>query len=342
MERLAKKLTHWTLRRATPHRWVVRRAKKRLLHIGICLNSRISRYSPFLRVAGDEFVAAELGEALAEHCPEIGSWQLYDAKEARSLTADLVIVMWPDYPLIRRPGTKKILWLQNGGWAHRIPGLLKQFDLVCCASRRLCQEFPEMPYLPVTCTNQRLYHPIKPDPRFAEEISFIGNYSKEGRSGEYASRYMLPATAHRFAIWGSGWEQADPPGLRRFARGRLPVKLGPAVHSSCQVFLSYHSLPQRQDDMPSGRTFDALACEAFVISDYMPSLEMFKPYVIFTTGNEDLREKLQYYLAHAEERRTRVQGARAWVLQHHTNAHRARELARIVGLSWAEKEGAGS
>ncbi|HBQ38047.1 MAG: hypothetical protein A2Z92_01930 [Omnitrophica WOR_2 bacterium GWA2_63_20] len=334
MGRLVRKLTHWTLRTCVPHRWVVRRGRTRLLHLGICLNSRISRFSPFLRIAGDEFVAEELGEALATHCPEIGSWQLYDVKEARTINADLVIVMWPDYPTIARRGTRTVLWLQNGGWAHRIPEFLKQFDPVFCASPHLCQHFPDLRYLPVTCTSRRLYHPVPEHPRFADEVAFIGNYSTAGRSGDHATHYMVPATAHRFAIWGSGWDHAEPSALRRFARGRLPVRLGPVVHSSCQIMLSYHSLPQRQDDMPSGRTFDALACGTFVLSDYMPSLEPLKPYVVFTTGGGDLREKLRYYLTHPEERKAKTQGARAWVLQGHTNAHRARELAKAIGLFW--------
>lgn len=336
MKKVARKLTHWALRAAVPHRWTVRRGRRRLLHLGICLNHRISRFSPFLRVAGDEFVAMELGEALSRHCPEIGSWQLYDAKEAPTIVADLVIVLWPDYPPLPRTCARKIMWLQNGGWSALIPRFQEQFAVVFCASQLLCERFPGLIYLPIACTNCTLYRPVAADPRFDVDVCFIGNYS-EGRSGEHAARYMLPATRVRLAIWGSGWERAEPAILRRFARGRLPVKFGPVAHSSCRVFLSYHTQPQRQDDMPSGRLFDALACEAFVLSDRMPSLDLLDRYVVFTSGGDDLRDKLDHYLTHPEERLAKARGAQAFVLEEHTNAHRAKELARVLGLPWIDQ-----
>lgn len=332
----ARKLTHWTLRRVTPHRWRIRWGKG-LLHLGICLNHWISRFSPFMQVAGDECVARELGEALARHCPQIGSWQLYDAKEAFRIKADVVIVLWPDYPPIKQGSVgKTLMWLQNGGWAARIPRLQEQFDIVCCASTLLCERFPGLIYLPVALNHLTLWRPLPPDPRFQTDVCFLGNYYRKGRSGEHATRYMLPATEFRFAIWGSGWEEADPPILRQFTRGRLPIRLGPIVLNSCQVLLPYHSQFHREDDMPSGRVFDALACEVFTISDHMPSLDIFSPYVVFTTGGEDLREKLRYYLAHPEERSAKVKSARAFILREHTNFHRARELAKLLGLSWVD------
>lgn len=303
------------------------------MSLGICLNHRISRFSPFLRVAGDEHAAAELAEAFARHCPEIGMCRLYDAKEVSEVSTDLVIVLWPDYPPIPGRLQRKIMWLQNGGWEARIPEFQARFDLVCCASQLLCQRHPGLVYLPIACSNRTLFRPVPPDPRLAAEVCFLGNYSL-GRVGEPAARYLLPATEFRFAIWGSGWEAAEPVLLRRFARGRLPVRLGPAVHSSCQIFLSFHDLRHRADDMPSGRVFDAIGCEAFVISDYMPSLEPLRRHLVFTTGGEELREQLRYFLAHPEERRATVAGGHAFIQHHYTNEQRAAQIARILGLTW--------
>jgi hypothetical protein len=54
------------------------------------------------------------------------------------------------------------------------------------------------------------------------------------------------------------------------------------------------------------RPLNILACEAFVISDYLPSMEGLKDYVVFTEGGKDLEEKIRYYLARPEERSAKV------------------------------------
>ncbi len=336
MNKAIRKLTHWTLRRTMRHRWTLRRRKRGLLSLGICLNHRISRFSPFLRVAGDEYTAVGLGQALGEHCPEIGWWRMYDAKEAPGVSTDIVLVMWPDYPPLTRLFHKKAFWLQNGGWAARIPQLQEQFDVVFCASKLLCDRFAGLIYLPIVCMDPQVYHPRPSTPRFETEVCFLGNFSKEGRPAVHAARYLVPATEFRFDLWGSGWEEAEPPILRAYDRGRLPVRFGPVVYTSAKIILSHHSLLQRQDEMPSGRFIDALACEAFVISDYMPPLEAFSRYLVFTTGGEDLRDKIRHFLAHPEERAAKVQEAREFILHHHTSTHQAQIVARTLGLKWVD------
>lgn len=84
------------------------------------------------------------------------------------------------------------------------------------------------------------------------------------------------------------------------------------------------------------RVMNILACEAFVISDYLPSLEPLKNYVVFTEGGKDLEDKIRYFLAHPEERAARVRGARSFILRHHTMAHRAKIMAQALSLRWVE------
>ena len=55
-----------------------------------------------MQVAIDELEAIGVGRALLQHCPIIGSFRLYDAKEAHQTQADLGLVKWPDYPPLPR------------------------------------------------------------------------------------------------------------------------------------------------------------------------------------------------------------------------------------------------
>jgi len=154
-------------------------------------------------------------------------------------------------------------------------------------------------------------------------------------------RYLLPATPFRFAIWGSDWQHAEPPVLRAAYRGRLPVRLGPALCVSSRICLSCHGVFHHEEDNMVSRPMNILACEAFVISDYLPSLEPLKDYVVFTEGGKDLEEKIRYFLTHPEERQARVRGARAFILQHHTMAHRAQIMAQTLGLRWDDTDDVG-
>lgn len=333
MDKIARKLTHWMLRR------VIREGQSRrsgAIALGICLNHRISRFSPFMRLAGDELLAVRLGEELFAHCPEIRAWRLYDAKEATRMRADLLIVMSPDYPVPTGISAEKTMWLGFAGWAGRIPSLLERFDRIFCASARPCAQHKNLIYLPVPCEDERLFHPVPADPALDCEVSFLGGYSREARSPDHLARYLEPATRFRFSIWGADWQQAEPTALRAAYRGRLPLKLGAALCVSSRICLSCHGVFHHEEDNMVSRPLNILACEAFVISDYLPSLEPLKDYVVFTEGGKDLEEKIRYFLAHPEERQAKVRGARAFILQHHTMRQRAKIMAQSLGLRWED------
>lgn len=332
-KKIARKLTHWVLRR------IVREGQRRrsgTVELGICHNHRISRFSPFMQVAGDEWLAVRLGQELFAHCPEIRSWRFYDAKDAPRLRGNLLIVMWPDYPLPRGLRSRNVMWLGFAGWADRIPRLLERYEVLFCASARPCAQNRQLIYLPVPCEDERLFRPVAPDPRLQCEVSFLGNYFRGSRPPEHLARYLVPATSFQLAIWGCEWERADPPVLRAAARGRLPGKLGPSLYASSQICLSIHGVFHHEEDNMVSRPLSMLACEAFVISDYLPSLEPLKDYVVFTEGGKDLEDKIRYFLAHPEERAARVRGARSFVLRHYTMAHRAKIMAQALSLRWVE------
>ncbi|MBI4353630.1 MAG: glycosyltransferase [Candidatus Omnitrophica bacterium] len=331
--KIARKLTQWVLRRAVREG---RRRRSGTIALGICHNHRISRFSPFMQVAGDEWLAVRLGEELFAHCPEIRSWRFYDAKDASRLQADLLIVMSPDYPLPPGSRSRRVMWLGFAGWANRIPQLLERYETIFCASARPCAQHRQVIYLPVPCEDERLFRPVPPDARLRCEVSFLGNYFRGSRPPELLTRYVLPATSFRFGIWGCEWEQAEPPALRAFARGRLPARLGPSLYASSHICLSIHGFFHHEEDNMVSRPLSILACEAFVISDYLPSLTCLKDYVVFTEGGKDLEEKIRYYLAHPEERAAKVRGARQFILQHHTMAHRAKIMAEKLGLEWKD------
>ncbi|MDK2932827.1 MAG: spore maturation protein CgeB [Clostridiales bacterium] len=82
------------------------------------------------------------------------------------------------------------------------------------------------------------------------------------------------------------------------------------------------------------RVFDVLGSGGFLITNYKSDLdkcfEIGKDLVVFD-NMEDLREKVEYYLAHEDERLTIIRNGYEKVKNQHTYEHRFKELLKIVG-----------
>jgi spore maturation protein CgeB len=85
------------------------------------------------------------------------------------------------------------------------------------------------------------------------------------------------------------------------------------------------------------RLFEAAGCGAFQIADWKPALpDLFEPereIVTFRTQKE-LKEKVDYYLAHPEERREIADRAYARAHREHTYEKRLEKMFEILGLRW--------
>ena len=87
------------------------------------------------------------------------------------------------------------------------------------------------------------------------------------------------------------------------------------------------------------RLFEAAGCGAFQIAEWKPGLaELFEPEreVVTFRSREELREKVDYYLAHPEERQ--VISDRAYIRAHreHTYEIRLKQMLQILGFASEE------
>jgi len=83
------------------------------------------------------------------------------------------------------------------------------------------------------------------------------------------------------------------------------------------------------------RLFEAAGCGAFQIADWKPGFpELFEPEreVVTFRSREELREKVDYYLAHPEERRAIADRAYARSHREHTYEHRLRKMFEMLEL----------
>lgn len=139
--------------------------------------------------------------------------------------------------------------------------------------------------------------------------------------------YVTALQSKDIQIWGD----------RRW--GGIPNYRGQAGHLREVVHIYRHSAINidinriYQSDIITMRVFDVIASGGFILTEYTPALDdVFDVGVEIATYRtiEELVEKVDYYLAHPQERQKIIDAGRARVLGEHTMAHRVdRMLSEI-------------
>jgi len=180
-------------------------------------------------------------------------------------------------------------------------------------------------YLPCHCTPV-LDHPPEPTPeereRFAVEIGFTGNYYP------YRGRFFLELRDLPIRIWGRGWERA-PNALRHLLAGRPAWGREKFLSFSLpKIVLNLHH-PLNDILGVNDRLFQVASCGGFQLTDQREDVGR-----MFTEGKEivtyrdasECRRRIEYYLAHPEERAEIAAAGRRRAHQDHTVSERLREL----------------
>ena len=136
-------------------------------------------------------------------------------------------------------------------------------------------------------------------------------------------------TGHDFSVYGAGWEEFID---SKYIKGNfIDNNILNRAYSTCKILLNDHWADMITNDFVSNRLFDALACKAFVISDYVPSIQtIFEGNVITYSNPDDLNNKLNYYLTHESERTRLANKGYKLVLKNHTFDNRVDEILNII------------
>lgn len=194
----------------------------------------------------------------------------------------------------------------------------------------------EVHYLP-TAADPYIHRPflLEPDEqkRWGSDVSFVG-------AGYHNRQQTFASLAnYNFKIWGTEWPDSKPfDRLVQEGGRRLKPDEYVKIFNSSKINLNLHSSTERDGVDPYGdflnpRTFELAAAEAFQLVD---ERSLFKG--IFTPGEDivtfrntkELKDKIDYYLAHPEERAEMARRSRKTVLEHHTYQHRLREMLSII------------
>jgi spore maturation protein CgeB len=179
------------------------------------------------------------------------------------------------------------------------------------------------------------HHPAEPDPRFAADLSFLGNRlpDREARVEEFFLRPAALAPDRRFLLGGSGWDDKPLP-----ANVTLLGHVGTADHNTLNSS-PLAVLNVTRDSMvtngwsPATRVFEAAGAGACLITDAWEGIELFlEPgvEVLVARNGEDVAAHLR---ALSPENADAIgRAARERVLRDHTYAQRAAQVEDVLGV----------
>ena len=233
----------------------------------------------------------------------------------------------PYYPPHTAPGKRYLMW----NISHPAAVAREEYDLydhVFFASERLCRKLRGYLAAPssvlLQCTDPEVMCAGDGN-EAAYELLFVGSSRSVYRR---ILRDLLP-TDHRLTVFGRGWDKypvapyVEAPYLDN-------AKVAQAYHDAA-ILLNDHWDDMREAGILSNRLFDALAAGAFVISDDLPEIgEVFGGAIETYRTPEELREKIDHYLAHPEERRALAQRGREIVLAGHTFRDRVDAIEQVL------------
>ncbi|MGY2050034.1 CgeB family protein [Methylobacterium sp. JK268] len=186
------------------------------------------------------------------------------------------------------------------------------------------------------------HHPVPPDPRFAADLSFLGNRlpDREARVEEFFLKPAARLPDRAFLIGGNGWDQRGLPGNVRHL-GHVSTRDHNAFNVTPRAVLNI-----ARDSMaatgwsPATRVFEAAGAGACLITDAWTGLEMFltpDEEVLVARDGADVAD----HLAALDPARAAAIGAaaRRRILAEHTYSRRGAQVDAILRAALAERPG---
>ena len=300
---------------------------------------------------GDHMYAESMCKTL-KNFPQIDSANLYTPEKLPEKKLDIMIYLNDCEPK-KELANKHIAYLQNS-YAEGSENALKKFqqrkyDGYIFISNKLFQIHQksggEGLFLPFG-VDTNFFTPVKDEKDFAFDVSYVGNDIKgEKRS----TKYILPATNFNFGLfghWGPSkrdklklafkiWKHYKFPiyqeKFMKISKGRISQSDTPKLYSSSKINLNCTGQDSLDWGVITARIFEILACKGFVITDYSEITEkLLKGCVVFTEGDEDLINKIKYYLKNPEKRKKIAQKGYEYAIKNASMESRMKTLYKYL------------
>jgi spore maturation protein CgeB len=254
-----------------------------------------------------------------------------------------------------RPGALKIFWdvdaaatldEMRGEEDHPVRRALRSLDLVLTYGGgppvvEAYESFGASRCVPVyNALDPTTHHPVEPDPRFAADLSFLGNRLPD-REARVEQFFLEPAAAlseRKFLIGGNGWESKQMPENVRHL-GHVFTTEHNAFNCTPLAVLNV-----ARDSManigfsPATRVFEAAGAAACLITDAWEGIDRFltpDEEVLVARDGKDVAEHVRSL---TPERARRIgDAALRRVLGEHTYAHRGAQVDQLFRREMASR-----
>jgi spore maturation protein CgeB len=178
-----------------------------------------------------------------------------------------------------------------------------------------------------------LHRPVPKTSHYDSDLSYLGTYASD-RQPALHELFLKPAERlpdKKFLVGGAQYPEDFPWNRNVWFVRHVPPGEHPSFYCSSRATLNVTRAAMASVGYcPSGRLFEAAACETPIISDWWEGLdEFFCPgrELLVARCSEDVVEALS---RPSQELREIGSAAREHVLDAHTAEHRSRELLRLV------------
>ena len=168
-------------------------------------------------------------------------------------------------------------------------------------------------------------------------IAVICSYSDNPNIYLNRINYFSAIKSLGLKIWGAeGWAKSP---LKKFYQGRAPWGSIFDIYRKSKIVINIHNFSKEPTEGITLRPFEAMGSGAMLISDDIRSdiFRLFKDgeeFVSFHDGDANqLKEKVQYYLSHPEERLRIAKNGYKKIISKHTYLTRMKEMLDIMSSS---------
>ena len=192
---------------------------------------------------------------------------------------------------------------------------LWNFDLVAVASKSYQNDIEKYGiktiFVPQFTNPKKFFYEY--DGTKSYDILFVGRPGYERVSAKWAIE-----SGFDVALFGDGWQNKAP---EKYFKGKYidNTELH-KYYASAKIVLNDTRDDMKKAGFISNRVFDVTASGGFLISDYMPEVQEFygDSIPMFNT-KEELKDLIDYYLNHPEEREAKAKKAQEITLKNFTN-----------------------